>query len=65
LDYRRSRHDLLRRLAREEKLIPAVAVSGFGDEGAIFQSLEAGFNSRLSKPFAISDLLDRLSQIIA
>ena len=47
--------DLMRQL-RAISAIPGIAVSGFGNNGDIERSLQAGFSEHLIKPIKLDDL---------
>lgn len=56
--------ELLRRI-REQRQVPAIAVSGFGTTDDIRRSLTAGFAAHLVKPFGMQSLLDTVRQAMA
>jgi DNA-binding response OmpR family regulator len=55
--------DLVRRIQLDCS-IPAIAVSGFGTEEDVRRSLDAGFQSHLTKPFDIQSLLSAIERAL-
>jgi signal transduction histidine kinase/CheY-like chemotaxis protein len=56
--------DLMRQLRAISK-IPGIAISGFGNNGDIERSLQAGFSEHLTKPIKLDDLEAAIERAIA
>ncbi len=56
--------DLIRAL-REIRIVPAIALSGFGMEQDVEKSLEAGFLAHLTKPVNFDQLDETLQRVVA
>jgi DNA-binding response OmpR family regulator len=52
--------DLMRELRRRRKLLPGIALSGYGQEQDVQRSREAGFFAHLIKPKDVDQLLDTI-----
>jgi two-component system, chemotaxis family, CheB/CheR fusion protein len=59
-----SGHDLIRTLRQRGHKIPAIAMSGYGQEDDIRRSGEAGFATPLTKPASREQLLDAISAVM-
>jgi CheY-like chemotaxis protein len=57
--------DLLRRLRRRGSRIPAIALSGYGQEQDIQRSHDAGFTAHLTKPANPDHLRQTITRIAA
>lgn len=58
-------HDLLRRLRADRPRLPAVAISGFGSDDDVRQSLDAGFADHLIKPLDFRRLTAAIRNALA
>ena len=56
--------DLIRELRSKGCSVPAIALSGYGQEQDIQQSLEAGFASHLTKPVSLWKLADAITKAV-
>jgi CheY-like chemotaxis protein len=55
--------DLMRQLVAQGKTIPAIALSGYGQDQDIAQSRDAGFAAHLTKPVNIDQLIGTISTV--
>ncbi|MBI3946722.1 MAG: response regulator [Armatimonadetes bacterium] len=60
-----SGHDLMRELRSRGHKMPGVALSGFGQESDIEQSLSAGFAAHLTKPVDMDGLVAAIEKVVA
>ena len=59
-----SGHDLMRWLVAQGRLMPAIAVSGYGQESDIAESRSAGFAAHLTKPVLIDQLMRAIAAAV-
>ena len=57
--------DLMRMLRKEGKSLPGIALSGYGLESDVQQSLQAGFFAHLIKPVNYAKLEEVMAQVVA
>lgn len=60
-----SGHDLMRQLRRRRHELPAIALSGYGQEEDIRHSRDAGFATHLTKPASRERLLEAVAAVTA
>lgn len=60
-----SGHDLLRELRVRGYNLPAIALSGYGQESDIRRSYEAGFAAHLTKPASRESVIEAVASIVA
>jgi DNA-binding response OmpR family regulator len=59
-----SGYDLMRELLGRRCAARGIAVSGYGDEADVKQSLDAGFSAHLVKPVEFETLRDAIKRLI-
>ena len=57
-------HDVLRRV-RAHRIVPAIAMSGYGMDEDVRRSREAGFSEHLVKPIDVSQLITAIRRVMA
>jgi len=60
-----SGHDLIRRLRCQGYTLPAIALSGYGQEEDVRRSCEAGFVAHLTKPASREQLIETIASALA
>jgi DNA-binding NarL/FixJ family response regulator len=60
-----SGHDLMRELCRRGIRLPAIALSGYGQEEDIQRSFAAGFAAHLTKPASREAIAETIAAVIA
>jgi PAS domain S-box-containing protein len=56
--------DLMRQLRARGVSMPGIALSGYGQEQDVRESLQAGFAMHIVKPVGVDQLLDALAQVV-
>jgi two-component system, NtrC family, response regulator GlrR len=56
--------ELIRRVRNRNISIPIIAMTGYGNAGLGARLQEYGVNGYLDKPFTISDLISRMSELL-
>jgi CheY-like chemotaxis protein len=59
-----SGHDLMRQLSQRQRPVPAIALSGYGQEEDIQRSYEAGFAAHLTKPASREALMKTIASLL-